>query len=74
VTNVGEKPTFVDTKEITVETHIFDFDKDIYGESIKVAFIDKIRDEKKFDSVNHLIQQITLDIKKCKDYFQLVFD
>jgi len=50
VTNVGEKPTFVDTKEITVETHIFDFDKDIYGESIKVAFIDKIRDEKKLDS------------------------
>lgn len=70
ITNVGVNPTFKDDKKTIVETNIFDFDEDIYGETIKVEFIDFIRDEKKFTSVNELIDQISEDVQKTKDSFK----
>jgi riboflavin kinase / FMN adenylyltransferase len=70
ITNVGVNPTFKDDKNTIVETNIFDFDDDIYGETIKVEFIDFIRDEKKFTSVNELIDQISKDVAKTKDSFK----
>ena len=69
VTNVGNNPTFLDKDEIFVETHILNFDNDIYGEEIKVEFFEFLRGEKKFPSVNDLIEQIKLDIKKARAYF-----
>jgi len=53
------------TKQI-LEVHLLNFDKDIYGEKIKVIFIKKIRDEKKFDSVDDLKAQITSDVESVK--------
>lgn len=69
VTNVGSNPTFNTGYEIHVETHLLDFTQDIYGESIKVEFIKKIRDEKKFNNVNDLIKQIEVDAKQARKYF-----
>ena len=70
ITNVGVNPTFKDDKKTIVETNIFDFDDDIYGEKITVEFINFIRDEKKFSSVNELIDQISHDVKSTKDSFK----
>ncbi len=58
--NIGFKPTFGGASR-TVEVHIFDFNKDIYGEKISVYFIKRLRDEVKFDSEEQLIKQLNLD-------------
>lgn len=71
ITNVGVKPTFNKRSSICVETFIFDFDEDIYGETLQVEFIDFLRDEKKFDSVNSLISQLKYDVDKTKKYFKI---
>jgi riboflavin kinase / FMN adenylyltransferase len=68
VTNIGHNPTFKDTRQIHVETHLFDFDVDIYGEQLEIEFLQKIRNEQKFDTVNELIAQIKLDVDNAKKY------
>lgn len=60
VTNIGFKPTF-GGKKIIVETHLFDFDMDIYGEEITVAYVEYIRPEVMFDSVDKLVEEIKND-------------
>ncbi len=67
ITNIGVKPTFESDAEMTVETFILDFDKDIYGESFKLYLHSKLREEKKFDSVNDLIEQITKDVSSRRE-------
>lgn len=61
--NIGVRPTF-DDPERTLEVHIFDFNKDIYGETIQVRFIDRIRDEQKFNGVEELKAQLDADKQK----------
>ena len=51
----------------SVDGDIFDFKKEIYGKRIKVEFVEKIRDEKKFNDIKELLNQITLDITIAKD-------
>lgn len=58
---IGHRPTIEDEGGISVETHIFDFDGNLYGESISVHFIGKLRDEKHFDSLDALQRQLALD-------------
>jgi riboflavin kinase/FMN adenylyltransferase len=53
-----------------VETNIFDFSQDIYGEKIWVEFLKKLRDEKKFPSVNDLVAQLNIDSQISKEYFK----
>lgn len=67
VTNIGTNPTFIDDGIISIETHILDFDNDIYGEKLIVSFVKKIRDEKKFSSANDLVEQIKIDIGKRRE-------
>ena len=62
-------PLFGGAPELNIETNIFDFDRDIYGEKIEVAFIQRIRDEVKFSSVEELIQQISRDVDFARKYF-----
>lgn len=62
LTNIGKNPTFTDSDVVNIETYILDFDMDIYGETLVVEFESKIRDEKKFSSVNELISQIKKDV------------
>ena len=66
ITNIGINPTITTEKTTKIETHIFFFENDIYGENIKITFISKIRDEKKFDSIKALREQISLDMEKAK--------
>lgn len=67
VTNVGVKPT-IGTYKKNVETHIFNFDKELYGKKIRVEFLEKTRDERKFDSVEALSKQITEDCITARSY------
>jgi len=60
--NAGVRPTIAG-KTLTVEVNIFDFSGDLYGQTLLVYFFHRIRDEKKFDSLDHLVQQIHLDKK-----------
>lgn len=66
VTNVGHNPTFKDTDQIHIETNLFDFESDIYGEKIEIEFLHKLRNEKKFPTVNDLIAQIKDDVDSAK--------
>lgn len=67
ITNVGVKPT-IGTYKKNVETHIFNFDKELYGKNIKVEFVKKTRPEMKFESVDHLKKQIKSDCIMVKAY------
>ncbi len=64
ITNIGYNPTFENDEDLNIETNIFDFDKDIYDEVIQIQFFEKMRDEKKFDSTNDLIERIKIDCQK----------
>jgi riboflavin kinase/FMN adenylyltransferase len=60
ITSVGKNPT-VKGKNLTIETHILDFNEDIYGKKIEVDFIKRIREEKKFNSLEELKEQLEID-------------
>ena len=58
--NIGIRPT-LDQHELTIEVNIFGFEGDIYGQELVVHFIDRVRDEKKFNSLDELKEQIARD-------------
>ncbi len=66
VANIGYRPTF-DDHEFAVEVHILDFNDDIYGQKIRVNFIQRIRDEIKFSNISELSDQIKKDIVKARE-------
>ncbi len=63
--NIGIRPT-LDMEHVTIEAHLFDFDKDIYGEWITIAFLGRIRDEMRFNSLSQLKMQLQQDSIKAK--------
>ncbi|MBK5253282.1 MAG: bifunctional riboflavin kinase/FAD synthetase [Peptostreptococcaceae bacterium] len=67
ITNVGVKPTIGNYKK-NVETHIFNFDSILYNKEIRVEFLEKMRDEAKFDSIDELSKQITKDCILAEAY------
>ncbi len=69
ITNVGKTPTFKSDDLIKVETHFFDFNKEIYGDSIRVEFIEFIRAEMKFSGIDEIKAQIAADIKSLDRKF-----
>ncbi|NOX69778.1 MAG: bifunctional riboflavin kinase/FAD synthetase [Gammaproteobacteria bacterium] len=66
VASLGTRPTVNGTKPL-LEVHIFDFDEEIYGEEIQVDFIEKLRDEEKFDDLDALIEQMQKDATQARD-------
>jgi riboflavin kinase / FMN adenylyltransferase len=68
LTNIGYNPTFVNN-QFSVETHILDFSKDLLGESIRVNFIERLRDEKTFASIEDLSEQIRKDVLRSRELF-----
>ena len=64
--NIGTRPTF-DGKIRTLEVNLFDFDKDIYGKEVQVRFFNRIRDEKKFDGIEALVDQLKNDENRAKE-------
>ncbi len=69
VLNIGTNPTFPD-KDFSLEVHILDFDQDIYGREIELVFVEKLRDEKKFETPELLVKQIKEDIAKARKIFE----
>ncbi len=63
--NIGFRPTFNNTTELIPEVHIFFFDENIYDNYIRVKFVDRLREEKKFESIDELKNQLLLDKKEC---------
>ncbi|MGH7839054.1 MAG: riboflavin kinase, partial [Candidatus Binataceae bacterium] len=66
ITNIGMRPTFAEP-ERTIEAHIFDFDRDLYGQEVKLELIERIRPEKKFASGQELATQIAADLRRAKE-------
>lgn len=69
VANCGKRPTINGLQNL-LEVHLLDFDQNIYGQFIEIEFLKKIRDEKKFDNLEALKQQITKDVAIAKKYFR----
>ena len=67
ILNIGITPTVTDKKKIKVEAHIFDFDKNIYGENLEIQINQFIREEIKFNSTVDLVKQINIDISTVKN-------
>jgi len=65
--NIGQRPTL--NAGQSIEVHILDFDGEIYGESIKIEFFKKLRDEKKFNDLDALKDQLKKDLKITADFF-----
>lgn len=70
VTNIGYKPTVTPQSPLSIETHLLDFDQDCYEKPVEITFLKRIRDEKRFDSLNDLKDRIQLDIQYARNYFQ----
>ena len=69
ITNIGVRPTF-NANSLQIESHIFDFNKNVYGKKIKIYFLVRIRNEKKFETVEKLIENITKDVNFGRKYFK----
>jgi len=70
VANIGYSPTF-GNKTLSIETHILDFNHDIYDEAIEIGFVDRLRDEKKFSNPEELTEQIKIDIERARNLFKM---
>jgi riboflavin kinase/FMN adenylyltransferase len=70
ITNVGVRPTFDDGSDISIESYIFDFEGDLYGDVLRVRFLHRIRDERKFSGIDELRQQIERDTARASNYFR----
>jgi len=65
--NLGTNPTFTPDKQtLNVEAYLLDFDRDIYGEMMRLEFVARLRDEMKYDSVDALIKQIHIDVQQTR--------
>ena len=70
ITNIGVRPTFETEAEPSIETYIFDFDGDLYGDVLRVRFLHRIRDERKFNGIDELKAQIGRDTQRALNYFR----
>lgn len=70
ITNIGVRPTFESDAEPSIETYVFDFDGDLYGDVLRVRFLHRIRDEKKFSGLDELKAQIEKDSNRARNYFR----
>ncbi|HQZ96034.1 MAG TPA: bifunctional riboflavin kinase/FAD synthetase [Pyrinomonadaceae bacterium] len=69
ITNIGVRPTFESDADPSIETYVFDFDGDLYGDVLRVRFLHRIRDERKFNGIDELKAQIENDSNRARNYF-----
>jgi riboflavin kinase/FMN adenylyltransferase len=69
VTNIGTRPTVYENYQRVVESHIFDFKSDVYGERVEVSFYKRLREERIFPTVMDLSAQIARDVEAAREYF-----
>ncbi len=65
--NVGVRPTFQTGRGLLVEAHLIGFDGDIYGETLRIAFLERLRGEKRFESVDELVAQMNRDVEQARE-------
>ena len=70
VTNIGVRPTVDESGRVTVETHVFDLNRDLYNTSVRLAFVQRLRDERRFDSLDALKAQIGADVARARALFE----
>ncbi|CDM64516.1 bifunctional riboflavin kinase/FAD synthetase [Pyrinomonas methylaliphatogenes] len=69
VTNIGTRPTFEKDGAPAIETYVLDWSGDLYGDVVRVRFLHRLRDERRFASVEDLRRQIIADVKRAERYF-----
>jgi len=69
VTNIGIRPTVDDSGHITAETHILNFQRNLYGHQVRIEFYKRLRPEIKFNDINELKEQIQKDSKAASEFF-----
>lgn len=69
VTNIGVRPTFGDTVRTVIETHVLDLNEDLYGRTVRLAFVQRLRDERRFPDVDALRVQIQADVGRARRLF-----
>ena len=72
VTNIGVRPTFGDTERPVVESHVLDFDRDLYDQRVRTSFVQRLRDERTFPDVDALRAQIDADVRSARRLFRQV--
>lgn len=70
--NIGVRPTLDDDDAKSIEVHLFDFNRDIYGEVVQIEMFSHVRDEQKFDSITALKKQLVKDEDSIRTYFSVV--
>ena len=65
--NVGVRPTFDTGRGLLVEAHLIGFDGDLYGQQLRIAFLERMRGEKRFDSVDALVEQMHRDVVEASE-------
>ncbi|HQZ41118.1 MAG TPA: bifunctional riboflavin kinase/FAD synthetase [Vicinamibacterales bacterium] len=69
VTNIGVRPTFGDSDRVSIETHILGFDGELHGHAVELAFVQRLRDERRFPDVDALREQIAADVRRAERLF-----
>ena len=72
VTNIGRRPTFGETDRDIVEAHLLDTTRDLYGVSLRLAFLQRLRDERPFPDVDALREQIEADVRQARRLFDRI--
>jgi riboflavin kinase/FMN adenylyltransferase len=72
VTNIGVRPTFGTAQASTVETHLLDVQPDLYGTRVRLAFVQRLRDEQTFESPAELVRQIGQDVAAARSVFDRI--
>jgi riboflavin kinase / FMN adenylyltransferase len=70
ITNVGIRPTFDDEPRTVIETHLLDVERDLYGRTLRLGFVQRLRDERRFESVDLLKAQVGADVQKARTLFE----
>jgi riboflavin kinase/FMN adenylyltransferase len=65
--SVGRRPTFYESADPLVEAHLIGFDGDLYGRTARISFLDRLRDEERFEDVDALIAQMRLDVERAAE-------
>ncbi len=70
ITNIGVRPTFGDAERTSIETHLLGFERDLYGASMRLGFVQRLRDERVFDGIEQLRAQIEADRQRARSLFE----
>ena len=65
--NVGVRPTFDTGRGLLIEPYLIDFEGDLYGQTLRIAFVERMRGEKRFESVDALVEQMKLDVERARE-------